>query len=98
MAKLDTGQVAVTGTAAALSTSSLEHPFTQFRAPSTNVGVVYWGLAGVTTATGHALEPGEVVDIMADSTEGGPFVDLQVQDIYVVGTAGDKVTWASGGR
>lgn len=99
MSKLVTGQVVLSGTAAQLSTDpKIENKFLVLKAPATNAATAYFGVAGVTTTTGHAIDPGESVNIDDTLVEGGARMDIQPQDIYVVGTNPDKVTWVSAGQ
>lgn len=99
MAKLVTGQVALNGTATPLSTDpTIENKFLVIKAPATNTSTAYYGVAGVTTATGMAIDPGESINIDDTVIEGSARMDIQPQDIYVVGTSPDKVTWVSAGR
>ena len=76
------GQQAVTGTAAALATNSVKHACV--KALIANTIYVYLGPAGVTTATGFELTPGQAVCLPVQNTNL----------LYVVGsTTGASVSW-----
>lgn len=96
MAQLKTGQVAITGTAQALVSTQYESDQFVVRAPSTNTNPVYFGAAGVTTATGHMLEPGDEFAVLNEKKAGEQQYDLDPHEFFVVGIAGaDKVTWVA---
>lgn len=97
-ARLETGQVAVSSTAQALTAEGLEVRAFMLKAPATNGDPVYFGESAVTTSTGYVLSPGEVFDFRYQVISGLSLFDLQPQDIYVVGTPGDSVCWIAAGR
>lgn len=88
-----TGQVSVTGTAQPLAQPAQTATAYTIYALSTNSGPVYIGGAGVTVTTGHAPEPGRSMDYEKSDQSGQQRFQLNVSDFYVVGTAGDKITW-----
>lgn len=87
------GQVTVSGTAQALSSSAVPTEEYVVKAKSTNVGPVYLGPSTVTTANGHFLEAGESIGLVVDISSGQPKFEVRPHELYVVGTAGDKVSW-----
>jgi hypothetical protein len=91
--KLKTGQTSITASAQQLTTSRLETDDWSVRALSTNVGNVAIGPSGVTTSTGYLLEPGDEFSFGSIIAAGHPVYDLRPDELYVVGTSGDKVTW-----
>lgn len=81
---LQHGQVAMTGAAVAVASEVIEACSAMtIRAHSANVGKAYVGLAGVTTATGYELAAGEAVSMDL----------LDASDLYVIGTAADRVSF-----
>lgn len=94
MSRLAYSQVAVSGTAAQLSTdASVEASIILIKPLSTNVNDVYIGDANVTTSTGYPLAPGEVYRLVYTNQAGTGVVDLKPSDLYAVGTSGDRVAW-----
>lgn len=87
-----TGQVALSGTAQQLATTTTQNvkAFT-LKAASSNLQPAYLGAAGVTTSTGYRLDPGEEFEY--ERQLGGTLYELAPSDIYVVGTSGDRVSW-----
>ena len=75
-------------TAEALSAASIPCSGVLVKAASTNTGTIYVGKSDVTTdfadsTGGYPLEPGESVGVPC----------LNVDDVYIRGTTGDKVAW-----
>jgi hypothetical protein len=91
------GQVAVTGTAAPLSTDrTLRVSGTLIvKAAAANSGSVYLGNAGVTSSTGYPLYPGEELPITTGQAAPGRGrrETLTPNEIHVVGTNGDRLAW-----
>lgn len=87
------GQVAVTGTAAALSATPVNSVAFTVSAPITNISPVYLGAATVTAGNGFPLYPGESFDYQRGDQHGEPRYVLNVQDVFVMGTTGDSVAW-----
>ena len=80
------GQLTLAGTAEELSGSSVPVDsglVVLVRAFITNANPVYCGPAAVSAANGYPLNPGEGVGYMVDD----------VEDIFVIGTASEKVAW-----
>lgn len=88
-----TGQVAVTATAAVLSSTILELGLLIIKADIDNTDEVFLGAAGVTTATGFSITPGETHEISYDNIAGLPIVEPRADKLYVVGVAGDRISW-----
>jgi hypothetical protein len=88
-----TGQVQVSATPQALATTHIEATAWVLKAPSTNAGPVYVGAAAVTAGTGHQYDPGDSFEYERSSQNGAPKYQISPDDIYVVGTSGDRVTW-----
>lgn len=86
------GQVSVTGTAQALSASSVNVTAFTIKAPASNAASVYVGGPSVTTSTGFALDPGDSLDYQRQQENGQPTLQLNPSDFYVVGSGG-VVTW-----
>jgi hypothetical protein len=87
------GQVAVTAAAQVLSSTVGAVAAFTVKAPLTNVNPVFMGPASVTLASGYQLDPGDVFEYERRNQIGGPSYEMTPGDIFVVGTAGDKVTW-----
>lgn len=89
-----TGQVAITGSAQALSASPITCQAFTIKAPVANANPVYIGASGVTTGTGYQLDPGDDFEYQRLSLQGQARYELSPSDFFAVGTAGsDKVTW-----
>lgn len=83
--RIVTGQVTLTGGADQLVTQAVgDSPLAiALKAPAANAASAVYGPAGVTAATGDVLDPGDRVSL-----------DLEdPQDIRVLGTAGDKISY-----
>jgi hypothetical protein len=79
-----TGQLAVTATAQPLKSSYLGASYILIKAPKANSITVYIGGAGVTDATGYALDPGDFVPVPANAVNG----------LYAIAsTTGATITW-----
>lgn len=63
------------------------------KAPSANAGTVFIGNSGVSTSSGHYLEPGDFIDYEHNDQHGEAKYLLNVSDFYVTGTSGDKISW-----
>jgi hypothetical protein len=85
----------MTGSAVVLTTDeTMEMAQVVLKAPEGNVGPVYLGAAGVTTADGfEALPPGEFFQINNDNRAGEVAYDVQLHTLYLVGNSGDVVSW-----
>lgn len=90
MSRIAHGQVAVTGTAAQLSSTATKLNSLIIKAHSANAANVYIGEAGVTTSTGYELVPGEEFIFTPDTNLNKMPLPTEV---YVVGTSGDDVSW-----
>jgi hypothetical protein len=93
MAIPKTGQVVVTGTAQALSPTSLNETAFTLKAAVTNAHPVYVGSATVTAGTGFRLDPGDSISVEKNSQLGRPSYQVGVADFSVVGTTPDVVSW-----
>ncbi|MDE2102255.1 MAG: hypothetical protein KGL39_33730 [Patescibacteria group bacterium] len=90
-----TGQVAVSGTAQQIDpnqTASKCRAFTIY-APKGNSAGVFIGASGITSSTGHQLDPGQSFTYERRSDNAQPFYQLRPSDFWVVGTSPDKVSW-----
>jgi len=87
------GQVAVSATAQPLAPTHVEVTAWVLKAPSTNVNPVFVGGVGVTSSTGHQYDPGDSFEYERSTQNGAPKYQISPDDVYVVGTAGDRVTW-----
>ena len=96
MASPLTGQVAVTGTAQPLDLAnrSVNCVAFAFKTPSTNTHTVYIGSAGVTTANGYPLTPGDEFEYQRLFNQITPTLQCTPADFYAIGTAGsDVLAW-----
>lgn len=93
MPNLIHGQVAVTATRARLTTSTYENSLYVIKASSSNTAAVYVGASGVTTGNGHLLLPGEDIDLTNSLLIGTQRMEIRPDEVYVVGTSGDVVSW-----
>lgn len=93
MARFKTGQVAITAAAQALATDTNEYTTYVVKASSLNTGNAALGDSTVAAATGLLLEPGESFTYGVDNEPGEPVFDIKLQDLFVVGTLGDTVSW-----
>lgn len=97
--QLVTAQVTVTGTAQRLtSDTTLEVGEFIVRPHPSNSGIIEIGGSTLTLGQGYPLAAGEVFSFEYRNTAGATFFDRQPQDIYVVGTSGDKVAFIATGR
>ncbi len=87
------GQVSVSGTAQALSSTPVTVAAFVVKAPATNVNPIYIGPSTVTTSNGHQLDPGDVFEYERSNFNGQNAYQLGPADIYVVGTSPDKATF-----
>ena len=89
-----TGQIALSGSAQALSATPITD-ITAFivKAPTTNAHEAYIGASTVTTGNGFALDPGDELVIQRNNQVGQPNYQISLADIYAVGTAPDVLTW-----
>lgn len=93
MASPISGQVSVSGTAAPLSSTPLTVAAFTIKAPLANSATIYIGPAGVTTGTGYGLDPGDTFEYERSSQNGQVTYQIGPNDVYVVGSGGDKATW-----
>jgi hypothetical protein len=93
MPNLIYGQVVVSGTRAALTSVVYENSLFILKASSNNQDPVYVGSSTVTTSNGHLLLPGEDLDLTNSMLIGSQRMDIRPNEIYVVGTTGDTVSW-----
>lgn len=92
--RLVTGQVAISGAAAQLTSSDYEVDQILVKSHRTNTNPVYVGVLGVTTATGWILSPGEQWAVDNEEIAGKVAYDAKPNEVYVIGTAGtDRVSW-----
>lgn len=63
------------------------------KAPITNSGPVFIGPAGVTSTTGHAMDPGDSQEYERTTQNTGNRYELSPQDVWAAGTSGDILTW-----
>lgn len=88
------GQVnPLSGSAQPLSATAVSVQAFSIKAPATNSNTVFIGPAGVTSATGHALDPGDSFDYERGDQLGHTKFQLNPSDFYAVGTSPDYVTW-----
>lgn len=87
------GQIVLTTSPQALSATQVSGETFTIKAPVTNVGSAYLGASTVSTTTGYQLDPGESVDYQRNDQHGQGRLQLRVNDFYVLGTAGDTLTW-----
>jgi hypothetical protein len=87
------GQITVSGTAQQLSATAVGGSALLLKAPASNANAVYIGPSTVTTSTGFPLDPGEDFTIEHRSQNGLPKYETTAADLYVVGTASDKLGW-----
>jgi hypothetical protein len=86
------GQVAVTTSAQALTASTTAAVETLIvKAHSANDNPVYVGPAGVTTSTGYPIYAGE--EFVLTPAHGSLAKTEKPSAVYVIGTAGDNVSW-----
>jgi len=88
-----TGQISVTGTAQAVSTTPVTVAAWVLKTATTNQNPIFIGPEGITTSTGHQLDPGDSIEYERSFQNGAPRYMLGPSDVYVVGTSGDKTTW-----
>lgn len=89
---LSANQVAVTGTAARLTSSAtLQVETLLIKAHEDNVDPVFVGPTGVTTSTGYPIYAGE--EFVVTPAHGGLQRTEKPYDVYVIGTTGDAVSW-----
>lgn len=93
MSRLIGGQVTLTTSAQQLTSTQYEISAILVKPLSGNVDDMYIGPSGVTASTGYPLSPGEAWKNVTVNRQGEAVVDIKPSDIYVVGTAGDKVAW-----
>lgn len=89
------GQIVLSGTAQPLSATPVDTTAWSVKAPLTNVNPVFIGPPGVTTSSGHQLDPGDSMEYERSAQNGQPMYPIGPNDCYGVGTAnaGDKLTW-----
>jgi hypothetical protein len=93
MANPHTGQVTISASPQRLSGTITTIDEYIVKVPSTNAGPAYVGDSAVTTSTGHILEPGDTLTLVVDVASGQPKFEVRPHELYVVGTAGDKISW-----
>lgn len=87
------GQLVLSSSAAPLVAFPVIGRGFTIRAPLTNTGPAYLGPAGVTSTTGHQLDPGDSLDYERTDQNGQVRYQLNVSDFYGVGNSGDLITW-----
>jgi hypothetical protein len=85
------GQVTVGPTAAPLTTT--QAVAFVIKASQTNAASCYIGPAGVTTANGYELAPGDTFEYERNSQQGQNRYQVDLGSVYVVGIASDRITW-----
>jgi hypothetical protein len=93
MPKPITGQVAVSAAAAPLTAVHVDVTAWTLKAPGSNAFPVFVGNSAVTASTGHQYDPGDTFEYERYTQNGQPKYEISPDDVYVVGTPGDKVTW-----
>ena len=93
MARLKLGQKTCTGSSQQVTTTPAETSYWFIKALSTNTQSVELGVDSVTAGQGYLLEPGEVLEYVAQRESGENVYDAEISQIYMIGTANDKVTW-----
>ena len=93
MARFRTGQVVVSGVAQRVTAVTDEHSAYILKASALNAAAVAVGDSSVATSTGYLLEPGEALSYGSENESGEPVFDVKLSDLYVIGTAGDTVSW-----
>ena len=89
-----TGQVnPVSGVAQALSATQVPCVAFTIKAPASNAKPVFIGGSGVTSTTGHQLDPGDTIDYELKFQNGQPTYQLRPSDFWVIGTSPDIVTF-----
>lgn len=94
MARFKTGVVTLTGPAQQIRPAdTIEFSQYKLKALSTNVSNIALGDSTVTASAGYMLEPGdsELYDYSIGANH--PIADAGLDQWYVAGTAGDKLTW-----
>jgi len=86
-----TGQVAVTATAAPLTSDDFPAETVIVKAFPDNTGSVYIGTSDVTTSTGYPLSPGE--EFQFSPALGNLNRTPKPKDVYVIGSNGDNAAW-----
>ncbi len=84
-------QVTVSGTAQQLTSSAALVETLIVKALEANANPVYVGELGVTTATGYPLYAGE--EFVLTPPHGNLQRTPKPSEIYVIGTASDKIAW-----
>lgn len=87
------GQIAVSGSAQALSGTATEVQAFTIKASRANANPVFLGDQNVTTSTGHQLDPGDQFEYERSQQNGQPVYQLKPADFFVVGTSPDRVSW-----
>jgi hypothetical protein len=93
MARFKTGQVTVSAVAQQVSSADGEYSAYILKAKASNAATVSLGDSTVATGTGFLLEPGESFAYGVQVESGEPVFDVRLQDLYVIGTPGDTVSW-----
>lgn len=92
-----TGQVTTTGSAQQLDSLNVAASCTAFviKAPLTNSNTgIFIGSSGVTTGTGHQLDPGDEIAYERIESNSAPRYPGRPSDFWVwIVTSGDKITW-----
>lgn len=91
--RLVTGQLTITGSAQALTTTPLEADYICLKMHRDNLDTVRVGLTGVTLTTGYFVDPGDEFEVDNETRSGETSYDLQPHQVFVVGTSGDKLSW-----
>ena len=87
------GVCAGPSTGVALSATAVSCTAFLMKAPLSNSGPVWIGPASVTSTSGYQMDPGDVEPYERQSQQAGNRYELNPSDLYVAGTAGDKITW-----
>ena len=90
--QLASGQIVASASAAPLTTQAVTPTAFFIKASAANTSTVYVGPAGVTAATGFAMEPGDELTYDGRPMQIGAMYDLLPSQIYVVGSGG-TLSW-----
>ena len=81
---LTTGQQATTTGAVVLPSAIITNGPVTFKAPKANASPIMIGKSGVTTGTGFALDPGDIIKLNIGN----------LNQVYLIGAnTTDKITW-----
>lgn len=90
-----TGQCPLTdpNTSARVSLSPVNVSAWVLKAPVTNLAPAWIGAPGVTSSTGHQLDPGETMEYERSTQNTGNKYEVTPYDVAACGSSGDKLTW-----